>query len=113
MANSGLNKPMAAVGEYETVLPFQAAGVKPFIVNDNSIANLPELLIKLAQENYAVIFIQEKLFVKFTSDVDEINEKFPVSILPIPGLTGSMGTGLQSIKSSVERAVGMDIFSVN
>jgi len=107
------SKPMAAVGEYEIVLPFQAAGVKPFIVDNDDAADLPELLTKLAQESYAVIFIQEKLFVRFSSEVDEINENFPVSILPIPGLAGSMGTGLQSIKASVERAVGMDIFSVN
>lgn len=112
MAKSETNQPMAAIGEYETVLPFQAVGVKPFIIDEDSSAGFPELLLKLTKENYAVVFIQEKLFIEFSAQVNEINENYPVSVIPIPGLKGSMGTGLESIKTSVERAVGMDIFSV-
>ncbi|MBN1333118.1 MAG: V-type ATP synthase subunit F [Synergistales bacterium] len=103
---------MAAIGEYETVLPFQAIGVKPFFVNDENSQTFPEMLLKLAKERYAVVFIQEKLFVDFRDKVNEINEEYPVSVIPIPGIKGSMGTGVETIKNSVERAVGMDIFSV-
>lgn len=113
MASTENSRPMAAIGEYETVLPFQAAGVRPFVVDEEGTAGFPELLMKLTKQNYAVIFIQEKLFVQFSEQVNEINEKYSVSVIPIPGLTGSMGMGLESIKTSVERAVGMDIFSVN
>ena len=43
---------------------------------------------------------------------DELNDEYDTSFIPIPGLKGSMGVGLESIRSGVERAVGMDIFAV-
>ena len=112
MARTERSQPMAAIGEYETVLPFQAIGVKPFFVNDENYHRFPEMLLKLVRERYAVVFIQEKLFVDFQDKVNDINEEYPVSMIPIPGIKGSMGTGVETIRSSVERAVGMDIFSV-
>lgn len=112
MAKNTRSQPMAAVGEYETVLPFQAIGVKPFILDKEDFLSFPELLLKLAKQQYAVVFIQESLFVDFRDDVNQVNEEYPVSVIPIPGIRGSMGTGVETIRNSVERAVGMDIFSV-
>ncbi|HBG14640.1 MAG TPA: V-type ATP synthase subunit F, partial [Synergistaceae bacterium] len=37
---------------------------------------------------------------------------YSMSIIPIPGIKGSNGIGIKSIRDSVERAVGMDIFAV-
>ena len=107
-----MNQPMAAIGEYETVLPFQAVGVRPVVISEEESNTFESLLLRLAKEKYAVVFIQEFLFVKYMSMVEEINEEYPVSVLPIPGLKGSSGAGLESIRNSVERAVGMDIFAV-
>jgi len=112
MSDKNAYQPMAAIGEYETVLPFQAVGVKPLIIKDENKDQFPEMLLKLAKQNYAVVFIEEQLYIDFAEKVNEINEEYTVSILPIPGLRGSMGTGVESIRNSVERAVGMDIFSV-
>lgn len=112
MTDKKTYQPMAAIGDYETVLPFQAVGVKPLIIKDENKDEFPTLLLKLAKANYAVVFIEEQLYVDFTESVNDINEEYSVSILPIPGLKGSMGTGVESIRNSVERAVGMDIFSV-
>ena len=112
MAKKTRSQPMAAVGEYETVLPFQAIGVKPFILGKEDFQSFPDLLLKLAKLQYAVVFIQESLFVDFRDDVNQVNEEYPVSVIPIPGIRGSMGTGVETIRNSVERAVGMDIFSV-
>jgi V/A-type H+-transporting ATPase subunit F len=112
MAKKEQSQPMAAIGEYETVLPFQAVGVKPMVLTEDNRADFPSILRRLANEKYAVVFIQEQLYLDFKENVDEINEEYALSILPIPGFTGSMGTGVESIRNSVERAVGMDIFSV-
>ncbi|WP_286846629.1 MULTISPECIES: V-type ATP synthase subunit F [Aminobacterium] len=111
MAKEG-NQPMAAIGEYETVLPFQAVGVKPYVMPEEESGHFESLLLQLAREKYAVIFVQEHLFEKFMSTVETVNEEYAVSVLPIPGLKGSSGAGLKSIRNSVERAVGMDIFAV-
>ena len=46
------------------------------------------------------------------SRIEELCNEYETSFIPIPGLKGSMGVGLKSIRSGVERAVGMDIFAV-
>ena len=43
--------------------------------------------------------------------LDRLVQEFSASIIPIPGIRGSIGVGLSAVRSSVERAVGMDIFS--
>lgn len=103
--------PMAAIGEYEMVLPFQAVGVRPVILDPEKRGDFEQILEKLARENYAVIFIQEDLFIDFTDKVEEIIDAYPTSVLPLPGVMGSTGAGLASIRNSVEKAVGMDIFA--
>ena len=104
--------PMAAIGDYETVLPFQAVGIKPYIMPSQKYEEFPALLDKLAAENYAAVFVQEELFIDFKCKIEEINDNWNVSVIPIPGIRGSKGAGLDNIRRSVEKAVGMDIFAV-
>lgn len=103
--------PMAAIGSYEMVLPFQAVGIKPVVLEADKRDTFEGTLEKLARENYAVVFIQEDLFVEFLHTVERINDAYQTSVVPLPGLSGSTGAGLESIRSSVEKAVGMDIFA--
>ena len=109
MSNDAM--PMAAIGDYEMVLPFQAVGIKPIVLDAAKRPQFGEILEGLAREHYAVIFIQEDLFVDFTKEVEEINDAYDTSVLPLPGVLGSTGAGLASIRNSVEKAVGMDIFA--
>jgi V/A-type H+-transporting ATPase subunit F len=106
------NLPMAVIGDYEMVLPFQAVGIVPFVLNAQNRAGFPSLLAKLTAERYAVVFVQEDLFVAFSDVIEEANDNSPSSVVPIPGIRGSKGAGLGAIRSSVEKAVGMDIFAV-
>lgn len=100
---------MAVVGDYESALPFQAAGIETFMPVDD----LRELLMDLVRKGYAVVFIVDNLYEKHGKTIEEINELHKGSIIPIPGLKGSTGIGVNLIRSSVERAVGMDIFEVS
>ncbi|MDR1741504.1 MAG: V-type ATP synthase subunit F [Synergistaceae bacterium] len=102
---------MAAVGDYEMVLPFQAVGVTPVVLDEGSRGDFAKVLDGLARENYAVVFVQEDLFVDFTKDVERVTDEYATSVLPVPGVLGGSGAGLESIRSSVEKAVGMDIFA--
>ena len=106
------NLPMAAIGDYEMVLPFQAVGIKPIVMPAEEYEKFPDLIEKLAAANYAVVFIQEELFIKYKKKIEEINDNWNVSAIPIPGIRGSKGAGIEAIRSSVEKAVGMDIFAV-
>ena len=102
---------MAAIGDYEMVLPFQAVGIKPVVLDAAKRSQFGDILEGLARERYAVVFIQEDLFVDFTEKIEELNDAYDISVLPLPGVLGSTGAGLASIRNSVEKAVGMDIFA--
>lgn len=103
---------LAVVGDYESALPFQSVGVEPHYVDGEKRSEFPSLIAGLARSGYAVIFLLEDLYFQHKALIDELNEQNSVAIIPIPGLKGSQGVGINSIKDSVERAVGMDIFSV-
>lgn len=102
---------LAVVGSYESALPFQAVGIESFILAGDVEDNVVETLNRLAGQNYAVIFLLEEWYSSHKEFVDGLNETSPTSIIPIPGLKGSLGIGIKSIRESVERAVGMDIFA--
>lgn len=103
-------RPMAAVGHYDTVLPFQAVGVKPFPVLGDQKEDRA-LLEKLVRDDYAVVFVEEALFLEHQELISELNQEHSASIIPIPGIRGSLNVGLSAIRNNVERAVGMDIFA--
>ncbi len=106
---------MAAVGDYESILPFQAVGIDPFVADQNGKSDdqdLQNLLRRLLREKYAVVFLLDSLFKAHQEFIRELNEDYAISIIPVPGVHGSTGIGVEAIRESVERAVGMDIFSV-
>jgi V/A-type H+-transporting ATPase subunit F len=103
---------MAAVGDYDSVLPFQALGVEPFVVAPGEEGGVDEILRRLSRSGCAVVFLTEGLFLLHRETVEELNEKTSLSVLPLPGAGGSKGSGFASVRRCVERAVGMDIFAV-
>jgi V/A-type H+-transporting ATPase subunit F len=115
MSSNHENLKMAAVGDYESILPFQAVGIDPFVAGQNGESDdqdLQPLLRRLLREQYAVVFLVDSLFEEHQEFVRELNEDYQISIIPVPGVHGSTGIGVEAIRESVERAVGMDIFSV-
>ena len=110
MFDTTTSERMAAVGDYESVLPFQAVGVDPYFLGED--ASDVELLLRRLSREYAVVFLVESCFEDHRNLIDDLNDEFSVSLIPIPSQTGARGVGVENIRSSVERAVGMDIFSV-
>lgn len=110
MPTSKTRAPMAAVGSYESILPFKAIGLDVVVLTDENADSIGPVLYKFSNKGYAALFLEEEVFVKYRDIVDEINETTDMSIIPVPNQKGSMGTGLDSIRRNVERAVGMDIF---
>ncbi|MEG1836940.1 MAG: V-type ATP synthase subunit F [Synergistaceae bacterium] len=110
MSKNGLS--MAAVGSYDSMLPFKAIGLDVVIINDENKFTMAQILNNFANKNYAALFIEEVLFAEFQELVDEVNETTDICIIPVPNQGGSIGVGLKSISRNVERAVGMDIFGV-
>ena len=112
MDMSNQNSPMAALGSYDSILPFKAIGLDVVVVTDENKDSIGQIMNKFARGGYAALFVEESLFSENQEIVDEVNEATDMCIIPVPNQSGSMGVGLASIRRNVERAVGMDIFGV-
>ncbi|NLD04877.1 MAG: V-type ATP synthase subunit F [Synergistaceae bacterium] len=110
MAMSNQGSPMAAIGSYDSILPFKAIGLDVVEITDENRDSIGEIMNRFAIKGYAALFVEEALFSKYQLAVDEVNESTDMCIIPVPNQSGSMGVGLSSIRRNVERAVGMDIF---
>ncbi|MEG1602230.1 MAG: V-type ATP synthase subunit F [Cloacibacillus sp.] len=110
MSTSKHKAPMAAVGSYESILPFKAIGLDVVVVTEENYDSTGFALQKFSRSGYAALFLEEELFERFRDTVDEINENSDLSIIPVPNQRGSLEIGIESIRRNVERAVGMDIF---
>lgn len=97
---------MAIVGDGDSVMVFQAAGVTAFAAQDEKSAR--EILRKIAKD-YSIIFLTEELarpLGEFLKRFDE--EPYPV-VVSVPSKNGSTGLGEELLKSAMERALGVDI----
>ena len=74
--------PMAAVGSYESILPFKAIGLDVVVVTEENRAAVPQTLSKFSRSGYAALFLEEPLYAEFRETVDEINEYSDISIIP-------------------------------
>ena len=111
MAGSVKNEgPMAAIGSYDLVTPFQAVGMETVVVDNENRDSAPRMVERYAREGYAILFVEESLYAEFKNDMEAVNEKESLCVIPIPGQSGSLGIGFDAIRGSAERAVGMDIF---
>lgn len=98
---------IAVMGDRESVYGFSSLGMD--IYPAYSADEAKNLINKLAEENYAVIYITEAL----AKDASDIIEKYSRVITPaiilIPGVSGNTGEGMSSVIKSIERAVGSSI----
>lgn len=102
---------VAVMGDRDSIYGFAAIGLDTYAVTDTEEA--AKLLKKLAESQYAVIYITESFQSGLESEIDKyMSERLP-AIIPIPGVSGNTGMGMRNVKKSVERAVGSDIIFNN
>lgn len=101
-------KNIAFIGDSESVKGFSAVGIETILCHDPSEA--PQLLKAAAdKEKYAVIYMTEVLYESAGKEAEKLREKTYPAVIPLPGASGSRGTGLRRLSSFVEQAVGSDI----
>ena len=98
---------IGVIGEKDSVLGFKAVGFDVFPAADPSEAG--KILKEKAADEYAVLYITEKMASGIWDIIDLYKEEMFPAIIPIPGNEGTTGIGMLNVKKSVERAVGMDI----
>lgn len=97
----------AVVGDRDSIYCYAALGLDVFPHDDA--ASAAKTIQRLAGQRYAVIFITEQLASRLSDLISSYSDDMIPAIIPIPGITGNTGCGLDAVKKSVERAVGSDI----
>ena len=97
----------AVMGDMDSVLGFKALGLEtcPAATPDEG----REALHRMAQENYAIIYMTEQLAAQLQPEIARYKDALTPAIILIPGKEGSLGIGMANVKTAVERAVSADI----
>ncbi|WP_071025628.1 V-type ATP synthase subunit F [Peptoniphilus raoultii] len=98
---------IAVLGDKDSVLAFMALGIDVFIAYTKEESR--DLIDRLAEKNYGVIFITEQLAAKIPNTIKRYNEKIIPAIILIPSNQGSLGIGIDNLNRNVEKAVGANI----
>ena len=98
---------IAAIGDKNSIYGFASLGITIFPVDDS--AQAVKILRNLAETGYGVIFITENIASQIQNEINRYNDEALPAIIPIPGVYGNTGMGMEQVSSFVERAVGSDI----
>ena len=98
---------IAVIGDRDSVLGFRALGLDVFPTEDTDAGR--RTLHRLAQEDYAVIYITEQLAQQLTAEIARYKDEAKPAVILIPGANGSQGLGMSALNAAVERAVGSNI----
>lgn len=102
---------IAVLGDRDSIYGFAALGLDTYPVDDQETG--AATLKKLASGDYAVIYVTESLQNMLATEINNYrNLKLP-AIIPIPGVSGNTGKGVEALKKMVEQAVGSDIIFNN
>ena len=88
---------------------FKALGLEACPVEDTQQAREALRRLTRESEDYAIIYIEENLAAELSHEIDKFKDSPTPAIILIPGREGSLGMGLNALRSAVERAVGTNI----
>jgi len=100
---------IGVIGDKDSVLCFKAFGFQVYPAILSKPDENRKIVDEMAREGFGIIFITEQIAETITETIDRYNKRITPAIILIPGNKGSLGIGLNRIRSNVERAVGMNI----
>lgn len=95
------------IGDKDTVMGFLALGIDIFPAY--SAEEIKKTIHKLAEKEYAIIYITEEASLKAKESLAKHKDMELPAIIVIPGIGGSMGLGMNEVRESAKRAIGADI----
>lgn len=101
---------IGVMGDHDSIYGFAALGFDIFPVEGDEARHK---LREIAESDYAVIYITEKLAKEMGELIDRYRGKITPAIIQIPGVSGNTGEGIKDVHLSVEKAVGSDILFGN
>jgi len=105
-------KSIAIIGDSESIKGFGAVGMDLFICDDP--VNASQILKQITEDDYyAIVYMTEEVFEASAKEREKFVERPVPAIIPLPGVRGNTGVGLNRLSSFVEQAVGSDILFKN
>ena len=98
---------IAVIGDRESIYGFSSLGIEIFPAYSGKEAEV--IIKKLADDNYAVIYITEALAKDASETIEKYSREITPAVILIPGVSGNTGEGMSSVLKSIERAVGSQI----
>ena len=98
---------IAVMGDNESTKGFAAVGLEIHVCEDEKTA--AATFKKLCAGDYGIIYITEEYATLLRREIAKLDTQFLPAVIPIPGVKGNTGIGVERLKSSVEKAVGSDI----
>lgn len=100
---------VAVIGDKDSIYGFASIGLEIFPTDSADDASVT--LRKIADSGYGVVYITEQLAAQMQTELDRYRELPLPAIIPIPGVSGNTGLGMNNVSKFVEQAVGSDILS--
>ena len=98
---------IAVVGDKESIFGFSAIGMDIYPAYEED--EIKNIIPKLIEENYAIIYITENVSIKAEKYLEKLKKNKIPAIVTIPSNTGTTGYGEKRIKDMVQKAVGIEI----
>ena len=100
---------IAVLGNRDSIYGLAALGLEIFPTDSMNTEEVGSLLRKLANSQYAVIYVTEELQNTVKDEIDCYKDYLTPAIICIPGTSGNTNAGMAGLKKMVEQAVGSDI----
>ncbi len=101
-----MNK-VAVIGDRDSVMGFRALGM--VTMEALTRAEILTCLRQVADDGYAIVFITEPAAALVMDEIAALRARRLPAVVPIPSTHGSLGIGMEQVKETVKKAVGIDI----
>lgn len=98
---------VGVIGKQDVILPFKIIGFDTYPISLPDEA--PNLIRKLAHENYGIIYITEDIAELIPETIAYYDKKIVPALILIPTQDGSKQIALKRVEKNVEKAVGQNI----
>jgi V/A-type H+-transporting ATPase subunit F len=102
---------IGVIGQSDVVLAFRTLGMQ--VAATKNPQEAARAIHKFVSSGINIIFITEDVARSIPEILSKYNDNPDVSLIPIPGASGTDGFGMQRLNANVERAVGANILLNN
>lgn len=98
---------VGVIGDKDSVMGFLALGIDTFTAYEPE--EIKKTIRRLIEEDYAIIYITEQASLLAKDYIARFKDEPLPAIIVIPGIGASLGLGMNEIRESSKRAIGVDI----